>query len=158
MVVEVQSVHDLDDEEREDIEEATEVEVEKIEEEVLDQATAAATLAELKIEIDTLKQLETLAAEVRRSGLDTKWKELSALLGEIFTPAALVKEVAEGEPPYGAGAIPKHKPSPNQKLVIFTEHRDTLNYLETKIASVLGRPNAMALIHGGMGREARQAA
>lgn len=158
MVVEVQSVHDLDDEEREDIEEATEVEVEKIEEEVLDQATAAATLAELKIEIETLKQLETLAAEVRRSGLDTKWKELSALLGEIFTPAALAKDVAEGEPPYGAGAIPKHKPSPNQKLVIFTEHRDTLNYLETKIASVLGRPNAMALIHGGMGREARQAA
>ena len=27
----------------------------------------------------------------------------------------------------------------HQKLVIFTEHRDTLNYLERQISSLLGR-------------------
>ena len=44
---------------------------------------------------------------------------------------------------------------PTQKLVIFTEHRDTLNYLETRISTLLGRPQAVVVIHGGMGREER---
>jgi hypothetical protein len=46
---------------------------------------------------------------VRLSGTDKKWEELSGLLQnnpEMFTP--------EGH---------------RRKLVIFTEHRDTLNYL-----------------------------
>ncbi len=60
--------------------------------------------------------------------------------------------------PYGAGPIPKPVPSPRQKLVLFTEHRDTLNYLERQIGSLLGRPQAVVLIHGGMGREERRKA
>src|SRR6185369_7466801 len=56
----------------------------------------------------------------------------------------------------GAGPIPKPIPSPRQKLVLFTEHRDTLNYLERQIGSLLGRPDAVVLIHGGMGREERR--
>ena len=36
-----------------------------------------ATIAELKVEIDTLSRLEALAADVRRSGQDTKWRELA---------------------------------------------------------------------------------
>src|SRR5687767_2309312 len=61
----------LDDDDIEDLEEAPENEVEEAEAKILDQATAAATLAELKMEISTLGRLETLAAEVRRSGQDT---------------------------------------------------------------------------------------
>ena len=57
--------------------------------------------------------------------------------------------------PYGAGAIPPPTPSPHQKLVIFTEHRDTLNYLESRITTLLGRTEAVVMIHGGMGREER---
>jgi len=148
----------LDAEDVEDLEEAPENEVETAEEEILDQATAAATLAELKIEIATLARLEALAAEVRRSGQDTKWRELGQLLGEIFTPGALGGGVAAPIVPYGSGPIPKHVPSPHQKLVVFTEHRDTLNYLERQISSLLGRAQAVVLIHGGMGREERRKA
>ena len=46
-------------------------------------------------------------------------------------------------------------PSPHQKLVIFTEHRDTLNYLDSRISTLLGRKTAVVIIHGGMGREDR---
>jgi hypothetical protein len=148
----------LDADDVEDLEEAPENEVEAAEEEILDQATAAATLAELHIEIATLARLEALAAEVRRSGQDTKWRELSQLLGEIFTPAGLGGRVADPTVPYGAGPIPKPVPSPRQKLVLFTEHRDTLSYLERQIGSLLGRPDAVVLIHGGMGREERRKA
>ena len=114
----------------EDLEEAPESEVEAAEEEVLDLATAARTIAELKAEIATLARLETLAAEVRRSGEDTKWRELSQVLGSVFTVAGLADRVGEPVAPRGAGPIPPPKPSPRQKLVLFTEHRDTVNYLE----------------------------
>jgi hypothetical protein len=76
----------LDPEDVEDLEEAPENEIEAAEEEILDQATAASTIAELKFEIATLGRLEALAGEVRRGGQDTKWRELAQLLGEILTP------------------------------------------------------------------------
>ena len=145
----------LDADDVDDLDEAPDVEVEAVEAEILDQATAAATLAELQIEIGTLTRLESLASDVRRSGQDTKWRELSQLLGEIFTPSGLAPHVSEPLP-YGAGPLPKPIPSPRQKLVIFTEHRDTLTYLERQIGSLLGRPEAVTLIHGGMGREERR--
>ncbi|GIX27873.1 MAG: hypothetical protein KatS3mg123_1754 [Burkholderiales bacterium] len=47
---------------------------------------------------------------------------------------------------------------PRGKLVIFTEHRDTLNYLAERIRTLLGRPEAVVTIHGGMGREERRKA
>jgi hypothetical protein len=43
-------------------------------------------------------------------------------------------------------------------LVIFTEHRDTLNYLAQRIRTLLGRTEAVVTIHGGMGREERRKA
>lgn len=151
----------LDTEAVEDLEEAPDSEVEAAEEEILDQATAARSIAELCIEIETLKGLEAEALRVRRSGADTKWRELASLLGEIFTPAGLAGahaaggHVAEPDAPYGAGTIPPPKPSPRQKLVIFTEHRDTLNYLEQRVTTLLGRKEAVVIIHGGIGREER---
>ncbi|MDA8257283.1 MAG: helicase-related protein [Betaproteobacteria bacterium] len=149
------TVPDLDSEDVEDLEEAPDNEVEAAEEEILDQATAARSIAELRIEIETLQGLEAQALAVRRSGTDTKWRELASLLGEIFTPGAVVHHVAESDAPYGAGAIPPPRPSPRQKLVIFTEHRDTLNYLESRITTLLGRKEAVVVIHGGIGREER---
>ena len=146
---------DLDPDDLEDLEDAPDNEVEATEAEVLDQATAARTIAELQAEIKTLERLEALALAVRRSGEDKKWRELASLLGEIFTPAAIANRVAETRAPYDAGAIPRPTPSPRQKLVIFTEHRDTLNYLEQRITTLLGRRDALVCIHGGMGREER---
>ena len=147
----------LDAEDAEDLEEAPFEELEAAEANLLDHATAAVTFAELQAEIDTLRRLEALAAELRRSGEDSKWRELSDLLATIFTPVGLASEVAEERAQYhGSGPIPPPRPSPRQKLVIFTEHRDTLNDLQRRIGTLLGRPNALALIHGGMGREERR--
>lgn len=148
----------LDAEDVEDLEDATDNEVEQAEEEILDQATAARTIAELKAEIETLKGLEALALSVRRSGTDTKWRELASLFGVIFTPVALAIHVAETSPPYGKGGIQQPTASAHQKLVIFTEHRDTLNYLENRIGTLLGRKEALVIIHGGKGREERMKA
>jgi SNF2 family DNA or RNA helicase len=140
------------------LEDAPDNEVETAEEEILDQATAARTIVELKAEIETLKRLEMLATAVRRSGDDTKWRELANLLAEIFTPAAIANQLAEEAAPYNAGIIEPPKASPSQKLVIFTEHRDTLSYLRQRMSTLLGRPEAIVCIHGGMGREERMTA
>lgn len=145
----------LDAEEVEDLEDAPEHEVAAAEVDILDQATAARTIDELKAEIATLGRLETLAGTVRRSGEDRKWRGLAELLGNIFTSASLAEQVAEAPLPYGAGPIPPPTSSPRQKLVIFTEHRDTLSYLATRVRTLLGRKDAVVLIHGGIGREER---
>lgn len=145
----------LDSEDVEDLEEAPDDEVEAAEEEILDEATAARSIAELRIEIGTLKGLESQALAVRRSNTDTKWRELASLLGEIFSTGGIVHGVEEPEIPYGSGKIPPPKTSPHQKLVIFTEHRDTLNYLADRITKFLGRNDAVVIIHGGIGREER---
>ncbi len=68
---------DLESDDLSDLEDAPETEVAAAEEAVLDQATAARTIEELKAEIATLSHLETLAAAVRRSGEDRKWQELA---------------------------------------------------------------------------------
>ncbi|WP_208599092.1 protein NO VEIN domain-containing protein [Desulfonatronum thioautotrophicum] len=43
-----------------------------------------------------------------------------------------------------------------RKLIIFTEHRDTLNYLKDRISALLGDLRAVAVIHGGVGRDERR--
>lgn len=148
----------LDADDVEDLEDAPENELMEIEEQVLDQATAAKTIEQLKSELATLKRLETLANDVRNSGEDTKWRELARVINEVLTSAAIAGRVAEGAPAYSATKPAPPKPSPHQKLVIFTEHRDTLNYLERQIATLLGRPQSVVLIHGGMGRDDRRKA
>lgn len=144
----------FDAEDLEDLEDAPDHEVEAVEGEILDQATAARTIDELEAEIATLRRLQAMAQSVRQSGVDRKWQELANLLSEIFTPAAIANHLAEERAPYAAD-IKKPKASPGQKLVIFTEHRDTLNYLERRITTLLGRPEAVVTIHGGKGREER---
>ena len=43
-----------------------------------------------------------------------------------------------------------------EKLIIFTEHKDTLRYLEGKIASLLGSDRAVVRIYGSMLRAERR--
>ena len=144
---------DLDAEEIEDLEDAPEEDFAEAEEEILDQATAARTIIELEAEIETLKGLEGLALTVRRSGKDTKRRELSNLVNEVFAPVVDREMAADGQPLYGTSDRP---PAPrSDKLVIFTEHRDTLVYLKNSVTTVLGRSEAVVTIHGGMGREDR---
>lgn len=143
----------LDDEDLEDLEDAPDNEVEATEEAVLDQATAARTIAELRAEIETLRGLEAQAFQVRQSGMDTKWRELSNLLHGIFTNP--VADQASASSRTGSKMPGQLTPSMHQKLVIFTEHRDTLNYLHARISTQLGRGEAVVMIHGSMGREDR---
>ncbi len=146
----------LDAEDIENLEDAPDQEVAAAEEEILDQATAARTITELKAEIGTLQRLEALALAVGRSGEDKKWRELANLLNEIFMPATIAGHVVNSNSlAHGADANARPVSSPHQKLVIFTEHRDTLNYLQNRIATLLGRREAVVIIHGGMGREER---
>ena len=111
-------------------------EQENLEEELVDQATAAQTIAELESEIDILKRLEQQASELVASGVDRKWEELSKIL--------------QNDPHMrdAGGRL--------RKLIIFTEHRDTLNYLNQKIAGVLGNAESIAVIHGGTHRDERR--
>jgi superfamily II DNA or RNA helicase len=146
----------LDPDDVEDLEEAPENEVEDAEEEILDQATAANTITELRTEIGTLTRLETTANEVRRSGQDTKWRELARVFNWIFNLTRDENMVGEPLVGYGKNPIPEPLRSAKQKLVVFTEHRDTLYYLERQISSLMGRPKAIAMIHGNMGRDERR--
>ncbi len=123
----------------EDVDDLAEGELEELEERVVDQASAAKTIAELEAEITTLRSLEELAARVRRAGTDAKWTRLAELLQD--RQAEMFDET--GEP---------------RKLIVFTEHRDTLNYLTDRIRTLLGRPEAVVEIHGGMRRDERREA
>jgi superfamily II DNA or RNA helicase len=119
-----------------DVDDLPEGELEELEEELVDQASAARTIAELQCEIATLAVLEELASQVRASGSDRKWEELSSLL--LDTPEMYD---IHGE---------------RRKLIIFSEHRDTLNYLVNKLRSLLGRDETVVAIHGGVPREERR--
>jgi hypothetical protein len=77
----------LDKEDFEDLEDAPDAELEEAEEQVLDQATAARSIGELRMEIETLKRLEGLAHAIRRGGEDKKWRELATLRDQPGSPA-----------------------------------------------------------------------
>ncbi|PTQ56104.1 MAG: helicase (Snf2/Rad54 family) [Candidatus Carbobacillus altaicus] len=152
----------LDPETLDDLEEAPEEERESVEEEILDQATAARTIEELRAEIATLRRLEKLALEVRTRGEDRKWQELANLLVVLFQKPFGATETAAGLAGSKSDDFSPDSPaplsSPHQKLVIFTEHRDTLHYLAERIRSLLGRHESVVTIHGHMSREDRRKA
>jgi superfamily II DNA or RNA helicase len=111
-------------------------EVEQLEEELLDAATAAQTAQELDAELADLVDLTALAKQVRDSGTDRKWSELRTIVEDH----ALITD-SDGRP---------------RKLIIFTEHRDTLEYLTTRIRTLIGKPDAVKAIHGGVRRGERR--
>ena len=120
-------IEDLED----DLEEETEGETS----EIVDLATAARTIAELRAEVEALKRLEVMAAKVRASQEDRKWDELRRVL-----------EYPEMFDERGS----------RRKLVIFTEHKDTLDYLAKDRVGVLIGHEHLVAIHGSMGREQRR--
>lgn len=137
----------------EDLEEMPDQEAEAMVNEIVDQATAARSIAELKAETQTLKSLVCLAHSVRKAGADAKWSELSKLLGEMYSlnrPARLgIRPGVAGERSHGSKA---------DKLVVFTEHRDTLEYLRERVSALLGVTGSVVVIHGGISRGARRQA
>ncbi len=116
---------EIDEDELEDLPEKERWEKE---EELVSKLTAARTLAELREELASLAALIEKAKELERKGVETKLNELRALLTTVFGNY------------------------PGEKLVIFTESRDTLEYL----ASHLRRWGYLVtVLHGGMNLEAR---
>lgn len=125
-----------------DLDDAPATEVEELEELVMDAATAALTIAELQAEIATLQELERMAYQVRQRGEDRKWEQVRSLLQD--NPHMVRSD--------GFSRSPSRR-----KLVIFTEHRDTLRYLHGRIKTLFGRDDNIVTIDGGLGREARRA-
>ncbi len=126
----------MDEDDYDDVyEEGDQEEREDLEGRLIDHATAAATIEELAIEIDRLKELEALAKKVVRAGHDAKWAQLDSILDDPL----MVDE--EGN---------------RRKLVIFSEFRDTLAYVARRIQDRLGREEAVVQIHGSVAREERR--
>ena len=124
---------DLDDIE----DELPDDEYENLENAVVSNVTAAQTEQELLAEIEVVRQLKQQAYEVKNSGQDRKWDRLSDLLQN--TP-----EMRDSQ-------------GNRRKLIIFTEYKDTLEYLKERIQGVVGKPSAVVDIHGGTGRDQRSA-
>ncbi len=110
------------------LEDAPEWERQKREEELVERLTAAETREELQTEIDQLTGLIKLAKEAERHELETKLDEL--------------RKVMDTEHIQRAG----------EKLLIFTESRDTLDYLAEKLR---GWGYSVVVLHGGMNLDAR---
>lgn len=110
---------------------------EDLEVEVADAASAASTVEELQEEIAILAVLEELARRLVSRGVDRKWTELSGLM-------------SEQEQMFDAGGN-------RRKLIIFTEHRDTMNYLVDRLRTFLGSNEAVVAISGAVGRDERRA-
>jgi superfamily II DNA or RNA helicase len=105
---------------------------------VLTSDNAGTIVFGLKQEIFDLKELVNKAKKVLNLGTDTKWSELSTLL---------------------TSDMMARKDGHRRKIIIFTEHRATIEYLTHKIAGVIGDdPDNMekiAVIHGGVRRKDR---
>jgi superfamily II DNA or RNA helicase len=120
----------------EDDEDLNAEEQETLEETLVDEATASLSLSELEAEIHILLDLEKQAKALVASGQDRKWDELSKIL--------------QNNPEM------RDASGRQRKIIIFSEHRDTLNYLQGRIAGVLGNSDAIVTIHGGTHRDERR--
>jgi superfamily II DNA or RNA helicase len=117
------------------IEEYSQEEVDELEDLISTGATTAETVEQLEIEVQTLKSLEIMALGVLRSGKDTKWTQLDRILDDEL--------MIDGD-------------GNRRKLIIFTEPKDTLQYLLDKVRARLGKPESVEVIHGGVTREERR--
>jgi SNF2 family DNA or RNA helicase len=121
-----------------DLDDLTGEEAEEIEDQLIDRASASQSVEELKKEILVLSDLEKQAKLLLASGGDKKWQELSSILQDnpqMFT--------SDGS---------------RRKLVIFTEHKDTLKYLEGQLRTSMGTSESIVTIYGGMMRQERKKA
>lgn len=93
-------------------------------------AFVATSLAELTIERSKVEELIGLAEAVHTGGRESKFERMSALLR---APAFA-----------------------DQKVIIYTEHRDTLEFLTRRLEG-MGHAGQIAFIHGGLNYEERDA-
>lgn len=101
----------------------------RLEESAATSITGAKTIDDLRYEVTELRQLVALAKEVEKGHNETKLEELRKVLEET-----------------------KLRESKDEKLLIFTEHKDTLDYLVEKLHS-WGLTTAE--IHGMMSMDER---
>ncbi|MCY4258453.1 MAG: helicase-related protein [bacterium] len=113
-------------------------EQENFEQQIEVEATSARTIPELKAEINELNDLVQRAQALYQRGDDRKWDELSNLLQN--TPEMLDES------------------GRTKKLIIFTEHRDTLDYLVEKLSRLRGQTDEIVKIDGSVRREDRRRA
>lgn len=93
-------------------------------------AFIATSLAELIDERGQVQELIALAEAVHNSGRESKFERMAALL-----------------------RAPEYR---DQKVIIYTEHRDTLDFLTRRLEG-MGYAGQVAYIHGGLGFEERDA-
>ncbi|HCP81320.1 MAG TPA: RNA helicase [Octadecabacter sp.] len=125
----------LNDDLYRNLEEYSQDEIDDFEDRIVTGATSAETIDQLEIEVQTLKRLEKSALDVLGSGNDAKWTQLNRILDDDLMTDS------DGN---------------RRKLIIFTEPKDTLFYLQEKVSARLGKPDAVAVIHGGVTREERR--
>lgn len=111
----------------EDLDDLTESERWKFEDDVVERLTMAENMAELEAEIEELDRLVQLARHTEKHVTETKFEELRTV-------------------------ISNHISGTDERLLVFTEHKDTLDFLVGKLTN-LGFH--CCTIHGGMSLEKR---
>ncbi|MFB8765314.1 helicase-related protein [Nocardiopsis alba] len=122
----------------EDLDDLADEEREALEEKAIAGVTSARTPEELEIEIAVLDRLLIKSAAVKSSPTYAKWDALRDTLDDN-------EEMRDD-----TGA--------RRKVIIFTEHKDTLDDLVMRLTQHLGRDDAVITIHGGTKREDRKKA
>ncbi len=118
-----------------DIYDLPESEIEKTEAEISESVTSDNSDEHLQHEVIELRKLENKAQKVLGSQKDTKWLELKRVLDEER------KTDETGNRP---------------KLIIFTEARETLDYLADRVKSVPQHSAHLEVIHGGIPQHKRR--
>lgn len=125
-------------EDESDLEDLTDAEREALEDKAVSGASAARNPEELEIEIGILERLLEQSSAVKSSPTYSKWDALRDTLDDA-------PEMRDS-----TGA--------RRKVIIFTEHKDTLDDLVFRLTNHLGRDDSVITIHGGTKREDRKKA
>ena len=110
-----------------DLDDLTEAERWRFEDDVVERLTMAENMAELEAEIEELDRLVQLARHTEKNVAETKFEELRSVISNHISGRA-------------------------ERLLVFTEHKDTLDFLVSKLTN-LGFH--CCTIHGGMPLEKR---
>ena len=110
-----------------DLDDLTESERWKFEDDLVERVTMAENMAELEAEIEELDRLVQLARHTEKNVTETKFEELRSVISNHISGRA-------------------------ERLLVFTEHKDTLDFLVGKLRN-LGFH--CCTIHGGMSLEKR---
>lgn len=125
-------------EDEDDLGDLTDAEREALEDAAVAAASASRTPEEIETEIKVLDRLLVKSLKVKTSATYAKWVSLRDTLDEA-------DEMRDS-----TGA--------RRKVIIFTEHKDTLDDLVARLTNHLGRDDAVITIHGGTKREDRKKA